>query len=174
MENAYFMGQALVQAENALAHNEFPVGCVIVQHDRVIATGSRTGSSGPLPNEIDHAEMVALRQLSLHSETVAPETLRIFCTLEPCLMCFGAILLNGIYEVVYAYEDIMGGGTACPTDTLPPLYRDRTIRIVPHVEREASLNLFQAYFANPDNRYWHGSLLARYTLAQKPASADGP
>ncbi len=72
MDNAYFMGQALAQAEQALAHNEFPVGCVIVARDRIIATGARTGSSGPAPNEIDHAEMVALRQLSLHSEAFAP------------------------------------------------------------------------------------------------------
>ncbi len=88
-------------------------------------------------------------------------------------MCFGAILLNRICEIVYAYEDVMGGGTACPTESLPPLYHDHKIRITRAVERQASLRLFQTYFANPDNRYWQGSLLARYTLAQKPVSLDG-
>ncbi len=173
MDDTYFMGQALAQAEKALARNEFPVGCVIVHQDRIIASGARTGSSGPAPNEIDHAEMVALRQLSLQSEAYAPGALRLFCTLEPCLMCFGALLLNGIREIVYAYEDVMGGGTACQTNKLPPLYRDHEIRIVSAVERQASLKLFQAYFANPDNHYWHDSLLARYTFAQKLAPLNG-
>ena len=167
MDNTYFMGQALALAENALAHNEFPVGCVIVHNDRILATGARTGSSGPRPNEIDHAEMVALRRLSVLPQAQTPEKLRLFCTLEPCLMCFGAILLSGIGEIVYAYEDVMGGGTACQTDTLTPLYRDHKIGIIAHVQRQASLKLFQAFFASTDNHYWQDSLLARYTLAQK-------
>jgi tRNA(adenine34) deaminase len=166
-DNAYFMRQALVQAEEALARNEFPVGCVIVHKNRIVATGARAGSTGPSPNEVDHAEMVALRQLSDYQEPYAPGDLRCFCTMEPCLMCFGAILLNGIYEIVYAYEDVMGGGTSCPTSALTPLYSAPDIKIVAHVERQASLALFQAYFNNPDNHYWQGSLLAEYTLAQK-------
>jgi len=173
MDNAYFMGQALAQAEKALAQNEFPVGCVIVHNDRIVATGARLGSAGPRPNEIDHAEMMALRQLSLVSESFTPGALRIFCTLEPCLMCFGALLLNGIREIVYAYEDVMGGGTACQTNKLTPLYRDHEIRMIGAVKRQASLRLFQTYFTNPDNQYWHASLLARYTLAQKLAPVGG-
>lgn len=161
------MRKALLQAEDALAHNEFPVGCVIVHQNHIVATGARHGSSGPIPNEIDHAEIVALRQLSHNQQRYAPGELRCFCTMEPCLMCFGAILLNGIYDIVYAYEDVMGGGTSCQTAALTPLYRDPQISIVPHVERRASLKLFQAYFQNPDNRYWQDSLLARYTLEQK-------
>ena len=165
--DAYFMRQALVQAEEALARNEFPVGCVIVHRDRIVATGARSGSTGPSPNEIDHAEMVALRRLALYREPYAPGELRCYCTMEPCLMCFGAILLNGIYDIVYAYEDVMGGGTACPTAKLPALYSKPEIQIVAHIERQASLALFQAYFKNPDNHYWRDSLLAQYTLAQK-------
>ena len=166
MDDAYFMRQALVQAEEALARNEFPVGCVIVHEDRIVATGARAGSTGPSPNEVDHAEMVALRQLSDHHKPFAPGELRCYCTMEPCLMCFGAILLNGIYEIVYAYEDVMGGGTSCPTTALAPLYSEPDVKITAHVERLASLELFQAYFKNPGNHYWQGSLLADYTLAQ--------
>ena len=56
------MRHALSLAENALASGEFPVGCVFVFENRVVARGSRLGSSGAGMNEIDHAEIVALRE----------------------------------------------------------------------------------------------------------------
>jgi tRNA(adenine34) deaminase len=86
--------------------------------------------------------------------------------MEPCLMCLGALLLNGIGEVVYAYEDVMGGGTGIDLAGLTPLYQDRKISIVPHILRQESLDLFRTFFKNPENSYWEGSLLAKYTLRQ--------
>jgi tRNA(adenine34) deaminase len=166
MDYAYFMGKALLQAQEALDHGEFPVGCVIVQGNDIIATGARQGTAGSSVNETDHAEMVALRRLDDLGPDVARDRLTLYCTMEPCLMCFGAILIAGIGTVVWAYEDAMGGGTACDRSTLSPLYRDRRITIVPHVLREKSLKLFKAFFQNPGNRYWAESLLADYTLAQ--------
>lgn len=167
MNYQYFMRKALLQAREALDQGEFPVGCVIVQGNDIIATGARQGTAGGAMNETDHAEMVALRRLDDLGPDVAREDLALYCTMEPCLMCFGAILIAGIGTVVWAYEDAMGGGTACDRSTLPPLYRDRRITIVPHVLREESLALFKSFFQDPDNRYWAGSLLADYTLAQE-------
>ena len=60
----------------------------------------------------------------------------------------------------------MGGGTSCDLSGMPPLYRDRQITIVPHVLRRKSLDLFRAFFTDPENPYWQGSLLAQYTLEQ--------
>ena len=167
MDYAYFMGKALAQAREALARGEFPVGCVIVRGGEIVATGARQGTAGGAVNETDHAEMVALRRLEALGPDVAREELALFCTMEPCLMCFGAILIAGIGTLVWAYEDAMGGGTACDRSTLPPLYRDRGITIVPGVLRTESLALFQSFFQNPENSYWAGSLLAEYTLAQE-------
>jgi tRNA(adenine34) deaminase len=81
-------------------------------------------------------------------------------------MCLGALILGGISEVVYAYEDVMGGGTDCNLTGLRPLYRNQKISIVPHILRQQSLELFKAFFRNPENSYWKGSLLAEYTLRQ--------
>lgn len=169
MDYAYFMGKALAQAREALSRGEFPVGCVIVRGGRIIATGARRGTAGGAVNETDHAEMLALRRLESLGPEVAREELALFCTMEPCLMCFGAILLSGIGTLVWAYEDAMGGGTACDRSILSPLYRDRRITIVPRVLRAESLSLFKSFFRNPANGYWAGSLLAEYTLAQEEA-----
>jgi tRNA(adenine34) deaminase len=159
-----FMEMALEQADMALSAGEFPVGCVIAYGGALLVTGSRTGTAGDAANEIDHAEMVALRRLADLDETIDKSKMTLFCTLEPCLMCFAAILLSGIGKIVYAYEDVMGGGTTCDLSRLAPLYENRRIPVVPNILREKSLALFKAYFKDPDNTYWKESLLARYTL----------
>jgi len=60
MNYEHFMKKALDKANEALSEGEFPVGCVIVYQDRILVSGSRTGTTGGKVNEIDHAEMVAL------------------------------------------------------------------------------------------------------------------
>jgi tRNA(adenine34) deaminase len=165
--DAYFMKQALAQAQQALDAGEFPVGCVIADGSSVIAEGARRGSRGEQPNELDHAEIVALKRLSASAPCSDPGSLAIYCTMEPCLMCLGAIVLSGISRIVYAYEDVMGGGSRCPLHELPPLYSAARISIVEGVLRGESLALFRRFFSDPGRLYWKGSLLARYTLSQE-------
>ncbi len=170
-----FMKQAIKAAKSAFLAGEFPVGCVIADKERILATGFRKGTAGLYSNEIDHAEIITLRRLfenqpPKNTPKNTPENmddLSLFCTMQPCLMCFGAILLSGIKRIVYAYEDVMGGGTRCDLSVLPKLYSDVNITIVPHVLRRQSLDLFKAFFSKPENNYWKNSLLAEYTLAQE-------
>ena len=164
------MGAALMMAEQALLNSQFPVGCVIADGAAVVAQGYRTGSTAGETNEIDHAEINALRHLSSSTSEADRSGLTVYSTMEPCLMCFAAILLSGINRIVYAYEDVMGGGTGCDRSGLPPLYRDADMTVIAGVERTASLRLFQRFFADADNTYWAESHLSRYTLAQSIGS----
>mgnify|MGYP001179548974 CR=1 FL=1 len=157
---------ALDQAREALDADEFPVGCAVLLDGRVIATARRVNSQGRTPSELDHAEIRALRQVEALGADPERRRMVLYATLEPCLMCFGAILISGIGTLVYAYEDAMGGGTACDRSQLPSLYRDSAIRIVSGVCRRESLALFQTYYRRPHIGYWRDSLLERYTLAQ--------
>lgn len=168
MDYSFFMEQALQEARKAFEHGQFPVGCVIVQDDQIIASGARTGTSGDLSffSEIDHAEIRALKALESSNVRFIPERAVLFCTMEPCLMCFAAIILAGIRTLVFAYEDVMGGGTGLDRQHLPPLYREAQITIVPHVLRKKSLDLFHNFFNKETNLYWKDSLLASYTLDQ--------
>jgi len=163
MDDHYFMRRALAEAQQALAAGEFPVGCVIVHQNRIIASGARSGTRAKHRNEIDHAEMVALRGLEALDTDIPHEDLVLYCTMEPCLMCFAALTLSRIGTVVYAYEDVMGGGTKCDFDSLPPLYRELKPHVVGGVLRAESVDLFQTFFADSGNDYWQGSLLANYT-----------
>lgn len=159
---------ALEQAKEALALREFPVGAVFVRDGHVVASGKRahTLKQKETVNEIDHAEIVALRCFLDREPTIAAEELTVYSTMEPCLMCYSTMILNGIRNIVYAYEDVMGGGTSLPLDSLNPLYREMKVNIVPHVLRKQSLELFQQFFLDPENLYWKDSLLANYTLKQ--------
>lgn len=163
----HFMQHALRQAQQALEEGEFPVGCVMVYGQKIIATGRRVGTRLDTPSELEHAEIIALRQLESLSGSIDRRQITLYATLEPCLMCFGALLISGIGTIVYAYEDAMGGGTSCDRNRLPELYRENSIRIIPGVNRRESLGLFKTYFSNPDIDYWQESYLSRYTLAQE-------
>ena len=168
MDYSFFMEQALQEARKAFEHGQFPVGCVIVQDDQVIASGARSGTSGDLSffSEIDHAEIRALKALESSNVRFIPERAVLFCTMEPCLMCFAAIILAGIRTLVFAYEDVMGGGTGLDRQHLTPLYREAQVTIVPHVLRKKSLDLFHNFFNKETNLYLKDSLLASYTLDQ--------
>ena len=95
----------------------------------------------------------ALRHLVALDNAVAPADITLFSTLEPCLMCYGAIILSGIKTIVYAYEDVMGGATGCDLSQIGPLYRNSGLSIVPKVRRAESVNLLKSFFANPKNHY---------------------
>jgi tRNA(adenine34) deaminase len=164
--DTFFMKKALQLAEKALLDGEFPVGAALVYENKIIATGSRTGTSGETPDETDHAEMICLRRYAALDRKIDMSKATLFCTLEPCLMCLGAIILNGTGRLVYAYEDIMGGAANCDLGKLNPLYQNSTIAIVPGILRKDSLNLFKTFFSNRGNNYWKDSLLSVYTLQQ--------
>ncbi len=166
MDYEFFMSKALEEAHQALSMGEFPVGCVMVYENRVIVTGARHHSVQDDQNELDHAEMLALRKLVDIEGKIDREKVTIFSTLEPCLMCYTAIIINGIRRIVFAYEDVMGGGTNLDLKRLNPFYRNVKITITPNVLREESLKLLKKFFSDPKSRYLKESLLAQYTLKQ--------
>jgi len=169
MQHEIFMSKALEHAQEALHHNEFPVGCVLVHDQSIIASGKREGSLEN--NETDHAEINAIKNLIQYEKSnnlsIPRDKIILYCTLEPCLMCFAALLIHDIRHIVYAYEDVMGGGTKIDLQSLPCLYKDRPVTILPGIMREKSLKLFQTFFQHSNHRYLQGTTLAIYTLNQK-------
>ncbi len=172
-----WMEKALDSAQRALGKHEFPVGCILVSGDRIIGRGDRINSRGVLENELDHAEIRAIRDLAQKGHVTGGFTA--YTTLEPCLMCLGALILNGAERIVYAYEDVMGGATGIDFDQrfsrsshtgdkgkLLHLYRGFSDRIRGGVLRRESLRLFRDFFSRPENTYLKGTLLEKYTLFQ--------
>lgn len=161
----YCMGLALAEASQALQLGEFPVGCVIIDGDSLVASGKRLNSKGQV-NELDHAEIQALKQLYERHPAIDRSTLTVYSTMEPCLMCTATLIVSGIQRVVYGYEDAMGGGTNLPLGQLAPLYSKHPFTVVGGVRRRESLALFQQFFRDPHCAYLSDSYLAHYTLSQ--------
>lgn len=172
MDHTHFMQQALIEADKAMAAGEFPVGCILVHQNRIVVRGGRQSSRAEQRNELDHAEMIALRRLNRLPDRIQPQELTLYCTMEPCLMCFAALMLAGIGRIVYAYEDVMGGGTGCNFDGLSPLYQHARPQVIGGVMRQESLARFQTFFSGPKNDYWRDSTLAIYTQSQEPTALE--
>ncbi len=165
-QDEQFMRAALAEARLALDAGEFPVGCVLVlDRKTVVGRGHRQNSEGLGANEIDHAEVVTLRTLLMEQPDIdccCRRRVTVYSTMEPCLMCYSTLLLSGIRRFVWAYEDVMGGGSSLPLDQLAPLYRDMEVELIPSVLRQESLLLFGMFFQRYS--YWQDSMLSRYTL----------
>jgi tRNA(adenine34) deaminase len=167
-----YMREALLEAREALAAGEFPVGCVMVHEEKIVSRGRRINSRAPDDNELDHAEIMALRKLLAQHPEIERSQIVVYSSMEPCLMCYVTLILNGIRSIVYAYEDVMGGGTSLDLKELSPLYREMSITITPRILRKDSLEIFKTFFADQNNIYWQGSPLANYTLDQIAAETE--
>ena len=92
------MKAAIRQAKKAYALDEVPIGCVIVQNDKIIARGyNRRNTEG---NTLAHAELTAIRKASKKTGDWRLEDCTMYVTLEPCQMCAGAIVQSRMKKVV--------------------------------------------------------------------------
>ena len=135
---------ALAEAEAALAESEVPVGAVIVQYDRVIASAHNQREQ--LRDPTAHAEMIAITQAAGALNSWRLEDCTLYVTLEPCPMCAGAILQARIPVVVYGAPDPKGGAV----NTLYQLLSDPRLnhrpQIVPGVLQEQGGQILTRFF----------------------------
>lgn len=103
----YWMWEAIKLAIVAYNCGEVPVGAVVVKNDTIIGSGYnlREKSRNPLL----HAEVIAINQASSSEQSWRLIDSTLYVTLEPCVMCTGAILLSRIPKVVYGADDLKAG-----------------------------------------------------------------
>jgi tRNA(adenine34) deaminase len=104
---ASFMDMALDEARAAAKRGEVPVGCVIVRDGAVLArTGNRVLAHR---DPTAHAEIVAIRQVGTFLRSERLDDCDLYVTLEPCVMCAGAIAFARIRRLYYGAADPKGG-----------------------------------------------------------------
>jgi tRNA(adenine34) deaminase len=116
MNDSQFMKLALEEAHLAAQENEIPVGAVLVYQDQVLARNHNRMVQ--LKNPLAHAEVLTLDAgLHAHPEKWLLDT-TLYVTLEPCVMCGGALVLSRVKRLVIATPDIKAGGCGSVIDVV--------------------------------------------------------
>ena len=122
LEDEKFMHRAIELALLAEREGNLPVGAIITLDGEVVAEG-RSAIWVPEFDATRHAEIEALRAVQANLWESSDE-MTLYTTLEPCLMCFGSILLHGIGRVVFGSADSYGGAGSV-LEHLPPYFQER-------------------------------------------------
>ena len=142
MDDAYYMKQALAQAQKAFAEEEVPVGAVIVLNDKIIARGYNQVEK--LNDCTAHAEIIALTSAFNYLGSKYLMEAALYVTVEPCLMCAGALYWSKIGRIIYAASDEKNGYQHITKDTSP--FHPKTALIKGVLEEECA-ELMKAFFA---------------------------
>ncbi len=139
------MREALAEAELALAHGDVPVGAIAVREEIIVGRGHNRKEADGDPTA--HAEMLALREAArvLGGWRLADVTL--YCTLEPCPMCAGAMLSARLARLVYGADDLKAGAAGSVVELLRDPRFNHRVAVVRGVLAEESQALLEQFFA---------------------------
>lgn len=134
----YFMGEALKEARKAFDIGEVPVGAVIVCKNRII--GRAHNQTEKLTDATAHAEMLAATSASNHLGSKYLSECTLYVTLEPCVMCAGALHWVQLQKLVYGAADVQRGYTLVKSPVLHP--KTEVVKDVKAVEAKELLDEF--------------------------------
>jgi tRNA(adenine34) deaminase len=139
------MGIALHEATHALASDDVPVGALVVGPDgRLLGLGRNRREETGDPTA--HAEVLALRQAAATLGTWRLEGCTLVVTLEPCVMCAGALLLSRVQRLVLGAWDPKAGATGSVWDLVRDQRANHAVEVVPGVRAEECGRLLRDFF----------------------------
>jgi tRNA(adenine34) deaminase len=143
-EHHKWMECALELAREAEAAGEIPVGCVVVAEGEII--GQARNSPIGLLDPTAHAEMLALRQASIAATNYRLTGATLYCTLEPCPMCAGALVAARIRRLVFGARDLRFGGVRSKFQIADSPLLNHRVEIVEGVLGAESTAMLQRFF----------------------------
>ncbi len=143
-ESEQWMRLALEQARQAMALGEVPVGAVAVLNGRVIGSGFNRKESDQDPTA--HAEMIALREAAAYLNNWRLIDVTLYCTLEPCPMCAGAMIQARLSRLVYGAKDTRFGADGTIIDVLGRPEFNHRVEVVAGVLADEAGDLLQEFF----------------------------
>jgi len=140
------MDQALNEARNAELAGEVPVGAVVADRDgTVIASGFNQPISRQDPTA--HAEIVAMRLAAKITGNYRLSNLTLYCTMEPCLMCAGAMVHARIQRLVYGTADLRAGAVGSIYNVLADSRLNHQVEVISGVREQECRQIVQRFFA---------------------------
>src|ERR1017187_9567884 len=141
-----WMQRAVDLAREAEAAGEVPVGCVVVAGGTILGEGRN--SPIELLDPTAHAEMLALRQAALVAGNYRLEDATVYCTLEPCPMCAGAMVAARVKTLVFAARDLRFGGVRSKFQIADSPLLNHRLEIVEGVMGAEATVMLQRFFGS--------------------------
>ena len=138
------MLEALKEAELAAQEDEVPIGCVIVKDNKIIARAhnQRDKSNNPL----GHAETLAIKKASEALNDWQLVGTELYVTIEPCLMCAGAIIQSRIGKVIYGAPDLKGGAFGSSLNVLDAKNINHRPEVISGILEKECTEIIKSYF----------------------------
>ena len=140
-----FMNEALNQARLAYEKGEVPVGAVLVVDQKIIAKAHNQVEL--LQDATAHAEMLCLSASSAETTNWRLSDATFYCTLEPCCMCAGALILSRVKRLVWGAPDLRHGANGSWVNLFSQKHPIHNFEITTHVLSEVAADLMQSFFA---------------------------
>ena len=152
MNKEYYMSLALKEAKKAKEIDEVPVGCIIVKDDKVLARAYNKKISKKDPTA--HAETECIRKACKKENSYYLNDCEMYVTLEPCIMCTGAIIQSRLKKVYIGTKDPKGGSIESSIN----LYTIKNINHYPEIEigilQEECSKILKDFFKEKRNKKW--------------------
>ncbi|HPP02985.1 MAG TPA: tRNA adenosine(34) deaminase TadA [bacterium] len=144
LTHEYFMRLAINQARIAAAHGDIPVGAVVVREGAVIGRGRNMREFRQDPAA--HAEIEALRDAAAQLGGWRLTACAVYCTLEPCVMCAGALVQAQVEHLYYGAADPKAGGVESLYQILEDSRLNHQVLVHPGILQEECERLLKDFF----------------------------
>lgn len=139
------MKEAIIEAQKAFDIGEIPIGCVIVQNDKIIARAHNLRESLNLGTA--HAEILAINKAANFLQSWRLDNTTLYVTIEPCSMCAGAIIQSRISKLVYGAYEPKGGAHRSKVNLFDINFNHK-VEVIPNVLEEETSILMKNFFKN--------------------------
>ena len=146
MDDLNYMKRALFQAEKAYRKDEVPVGAVVILDDQIISEAHNNSIKGLDPS--GHAEIEALKKAALVVGNYRIKEAVMYVTLEPCMMCCGALVQARLSEVVFAARDPKSGVVVSNGQLLESSFLNHKVRYRQGPLENESSEILKRFFAS--------------------------
>ena len=138
------MKKAIKQAQKAALIDEVPVGAVIVKNGKIIASAYNARESKK--DALGHAEINAIKKANKKLDAWRLDGCIIYVTVEPCIMCAGALIQARVDKIVYGTEDFKGGAFGSSINILEAKNINHHPEIIAGVLKEECAEIIKNYF----------------------------
>ena len=144
MDKSSFMEEALIEAKKALKKGEVPIGAIVVFGEDIVGRGYNQSITKNDPTA--HAEIMALRDAAKNLKNYRLKDTLVYSTLEPCLMCAGALVHARIRKLIYAASDPKSGVIESNGNLMQSAFLNHKISYERGILKEDSSEILRNFF----------------------------